>query len=126
MSDIKGPDDLPDFSNSVPPTIDPDEQSKLDALLTTFYASRDVVNADEATVDQGISALMDWSAVTDHAISLAGPIISSLLTKANVPAVQHPSILKTALPQLVGIATAAPSARGGLITSLVGSLLPAL
>lgn len=130
MPDIGSSTDLPDFSNNNPPTIDPTEQSKVDLLLTAFYASSAQIDKDEPAVDQDMAALADWSAIAEKVLAIAQPIISGLLTKTAVPVAAHPSLVKslttTALPQLIGLATAAPSARAGLFGNLVTSLLPAL
>lgn len=123
MGEIKDINDQPDFSNSVPPTIDQVEQDKLDVLIATFRASEAQVDDDMATVSQSINAIVDWTAVAEHVMQLVQPLIGNYLAKQGVPKERHPSKLQTALPQLLGIVTAAPKDRAGLVGSLLTSLV---
>lgn len=115
--------DQPNFDNVPIPQIDQAEQDKLDVLLAAFRQSLAVVEADDATVSQDIASLVSWSQVAEHVLQLAGPIINQFMTRQNVPKEVHPSKLQTALPQLLGIVTAAPKDRAGLVGSLLTSLV---
>lgn len=126
--------DKANYGDVVIPQIDPAAQAAVDAAIVTEQGAIAQVNADGVVVGQDTQSLNDWSAIAQQAMTLAqqaAPIVMGLLAKTSVPPSAHPSIVSALtspqmLPQLFGLATAAPSARVGILENIAAGLLPAL